>query len=186
MFVYKSGNAQTDTITDKDGNIYTVKIMSDRNHWITNNLNLNIEESYCYQNNPAYCKEYGRLYTFQSAQKACNLLGEGWRLPTNQEWEQMADQYGGIREKSTDSGRKVFKELLVGGNAGFNAMLGGNRELDGKGYARLKGHGLYWTATENGNNVWFYNFGSGLKMLTRHEDGEKSRGFSVRCIRTVK
>src|SRR3990170_2664353 len=70
--------AQSNTVIDKDGNTYTWKIMSDNKQWLTKNLNTNVEESYCQENNPAHCSQYGRLYTFLAAQKACSMLGEGW------------------------------------------------------------------------------------------------------------
>jgi hypothetical protein len=42
-------------------------------------------------------------------------------------------------------------------------------------------------ATETGTTTaWVYNFGKNGKMLNRHEDGEKQRAASVRCIRDVK
>jgi hypothetical protein len=33
-------------------------------------------------------------------------------------------------------------------NAGFNALLGGDCDLDGR-YSRRNAHGFYWAATEN-------------------------------------
>ena len=179
-----NSQAQSNMVRDKDGNTYTWKIMSDNKQWLTKNLNTNVEESYCQENNPMHCSQYGRLYTFLAAQKACSMLGDGWRLPTNEEWEKMAAQYGGVRDKSNDGGKAAYQAMLVGGNSGFNAVLGGNRELDDKGYARFNAHGFYWTSSETGNNTaWLYNFGKGGKILNRHEDGNKQEAISVRCIR---
>jgi uncharacterized protein (TIGR02145 family) len=62
-------------------------------------------------------------------------------------------------------------------------VLGGGRAIDGA-YARGDAHGFYWTATETGTaTAWFFNFGSGMQALGRHEDGEKARAFAVRCVR---
>lgn len=97
----------------------------------------------------------------------------------------MAKQFGGVRDDSDDSGKAAYKALLYGGNAAFNVLLGGGRQPDGK-YARLDAHGFFWTATEtNSTTAWLYNFGKGSIMLNRHNDGEKSRAFSVRCVRDV-
>lgn len=171
------------TVKDRDGNSYAFKTMLDNKQWLTANLNLNIEGSFCYGDLPSNCQEYGRLYTWETAKKACPLLGEGWRLPTDEEWQQMASHYGGVFNNSTDSGKTAFKSLLHPGPAGFNALLGGGSAPDSTRYKRLQGHGFYWTATESDTaHAWFYNFGKGRGMLFRQPDGEKFRAFSVRCI----
>ena len=174
---------QTDTLKDRDGNIYSVKLMPDNKWWMTDNLKINIPNSYCYGELKENCDRYGRLYTWESAQAGCKMLGDGWRLPTNAEWQQMAKPYGGVREDSTNNGKAAYKALMFGGNSGFNAVYGGGRTTDGQ-YARLDAHGFYWTATEsNSRTAWFYNLGKGGQMLNRHNDGEKSRAFAVRCVR---
>jgi hypothetical protein len=55
-------------LIDRDGNKYTIKLFSDNSLWMTTNLNLNISDSYCYDNTEENCKRYGRLYTWQAAQ----------------------------------------------------------------------------------------------------------------------
>jgi len=172
------------TLKDQDGNTYTIKTMPDNKQWITANLNTNIPGSYCYENAEQYCKKYGRLYTWKSAQEGCKLLGEEWRLPTHEEWKQLAKYYGGIYGDSNDSGRTVYKALLDGGNAGFNALLGGGGEPAADKDARLEAHGFYWTATASDTaNAWFCNFGKGSGKLFIQNDGEKPGAFSVRCIK---
>lgn len=176
--------AGSQTIKDKDGNTYTIKTMPDNKQWMTANLNTNIPGSYCYENAAQYCNKYGRLYTWKSAQEGCKLLGEEWRLPTHEEWKQLAKYYGGIYGDSNDSGRTVFKALLDGGNAGFNALLGGGGEPAADRYARLEAHGFYWTATASDTALaWYCNFGKGSGKLFIQKDGEKPLAFSVRCIR---
>src|SRR5687767_9289969 len=72
------------------------KRMPDGKTWTTENLNLKADPSYCYDDAELNCRRYGRLYTWDSAQRACQSLGKGWRLPTDGEWTQMATHYGGI------------------------------------------------------------------------------------------
>ncbi|HKS77178.1 MAG TPA: FISUMP domain-containing protein [Terriglobales bacterium] len=157
--------------------------MTDGKQWTTRNLNVKTDSSYCYDDAELNCSRYGRLYTWDSARQACESLGHGWRLPTNDEWQQLAEQYGGLLEESPQRGRSAFKALVAGGRSGFNAVLGGGRDLDGQ-YARLNAHGFYWTASESGAaTAWLYNFGKGMQALNRHSDGEKQRAFSVRCVR---
>jgi uncharacterized protein (TIGR02145 family) len=157
--------------------------MADGKQWTTHNLSVKTVPSYCYEDAEMNCLQYGRLYTWESARRACQSLGEGWRLPTNDEWRQMVKHYGGVREDSIDSGKAAYTALLLGGSSGFNALLGGGRSADGQ-YARLEAHGFYWTASESDPaRAWFYNFGHGGLSLNRHNDGEKQRAFSVRCVR---
>jgi uncharacterized protein (TIGR02145 family) len=157
--------------------------MADGKQWMTQNLNVKTDGSYCYDDAEVNCGRYGRLYTWEAARRACQLLGDRWRLPTNDEWRAIAKQYGGIREEGEDKAKAAYAALLIGGSSGFNAVLGGGRTDRGE-YARLDAHGFYWTSSESDRTLaWFYNFGKGAQILNRHRDGEKARAFSVRCIR---
>jgi uncharacterized protein (TIGR02145 family) len=159
------------------------KRMADGKLWTTRNLDSPVSPSFCYDDNPQQCREYGRLYTWDSARQACKALGDGWRLPTNDEWRSLAKHYGGIREESEEGGRATFRALMSGGSSGFEARLGGGRTPE-ETYARGGAHGFYWTGTESDEaTAWFYNFGKNAGFLNRHRDGEKRRAFSVRCVR---
>src|SRR5688572_24024331 len=101
LFIAFKVCGQVDTIIeDKDGNVYSVKTMPDHKLWMTMNLNMNIPGTYCYENKPDSCKKYGRLYTWKAAVEGCRLLGEGWRLATNEDWQKMIKFYGGVRGDS--------------------------------------------------------------------------------------
>lgn len=164
--------------------VYTPKRMPDGKEWTTRNLNVDVDGSFCYQDAEINCRRYGRLYTWNSAQRGCQSLGGGWRLPTNEEWRQLATHHGGLREESDDNGKAAYTKLLTGGSSGFNAVLGGSR-IDGQ-YARLEAHGFYWTASESGAaSAWFYNFGKGGMSLGRHREGNKEMAVSVRCVREL-
>ena len=179
------GGLQDSLLIDGDGNRYPIKKMLDNNLWMTANLKLNISDSYCYENIKENCEQYGRLYTWESAQKGCTLLGEGWRLPTSDDWRLLARYYGGFPEDSSESRKKAYKALLPGGSSEFNAVLGGGRQADGK-YARLNAHGFYWIATErDSSTAWFANFGKGSQSLYRQNDGEKLEAQSVRCMKKM-
>ena len=165
------------------GAMHSSKRMADTKQWTTRNLDVNTVPSYCYEDAELNCRRYGRLYAWESARRVCQSLGDGWRLPTDDDWRQMAKHYGGVSEDSDDKGKAAYKALLAGGYSGFNAVLGGGRSDDG-GYARLEAHGFYWTASESGPaSGWFYNFGRGGQALHRQSGGEKQRAFSVRCVR---
>ncbi len=119
-----NGQEQSSTLQDKDGNIYTIKILPDNKQWMTSNLNINIPGSYGYENAEQKSNQYGRLYTWKSAREGCKLLGEGWRLPANEEWQKMAKWYGGVRDDSDDGGKAAYLALINEGNTAFNAVYG--------------------------------------------------------------
>jgi len=163
--------------------IASSKRMADGKEWTAANLNVNTSSSYCYDDAEPNCRRYGRLYTWESAQRGCLSLGNGWRLPTDDEWRQMANHYGGLGNDSPDKGKAAFTALVSGGTSGFNAVLGGNRSVDGQ-YDRLEAHGFYWTVSENDPITSpFYNFGKGSQALYRQPQGQKQMAVSVRCVR---
>lgn len=168
---------------EASGTLRSSTRMLNGKHWTTDNLNVNTSPSYCYDDAEQNCRRYGRLYTWESAQRGCRSLGDGWRLPTDDEWRQMTKRYGGVSSDSDDKGKAAYKALSSGGSTGFNAVLGGGRSPDGE-YARLDAHGLYWTASEGDPaTARFYNFGKGGLALHRGSAREKQWAFSVRCVR---
>jgi uncharacterized protein (TIGR02145 family) len=161
---------------------HSSKRMPDGKQWMTENLKVAVDPSYCYDGSDENCRRYGRLYTWESARRACRALGDGWRLPTSDEWAQLAKPYGGVRDDSEDGGKAAYVALLAGGRSGFDAVHGGGRDPSGE-YARPD-HGFYWTATESSpTKAWFYNLGKNGQILNRHEDGEKRWAIAVRCLR---
>jgi uncharacterized protein (TIGR02145 family) len=163
---------------------YSSTRMADGKQWMAGNLRLNMANSYCYGDVEPNCHQYGRLYTWESAHRACQPLGDGWRLPTDEDWRQMANHYGGIFDDSPDDrGRQAYEALLIGGNSGFDALLSGGRLPDGR-YEDLEAHGFYWTASEDDlDTAWYYNFGRGSLGLYRQGEGEKRMALAVRCVR---
>lgn len=99
-------------LVDSDGNRYPIKLLLDGKHWMITNLNLNIPGSYCYDNATENCERYGRLYSWKTAKQGCMLLGEGWRLPTNEEGRELTMLYGGVEDDSVlaRNGRQCFRK----------------------------------------------------------------------------
>ena len=157
--------------------------MPDGKQWTMENLSTEIAGSSCYADSDQQCRRYGRLYTWEAAQQVCHALGAGWQLPTEDDWRQLAKQYGGVNEDSTDRGKAAFTALLKGGRSHFDAVLGGGRNADDGQYARVDAHGFYWTSTETtAGQAVFINFGKGSQGLYRQPEGDKRMAISVRCV----
>lgn len=163
------------TVKDADGNSYpTVKI--GQQIWMAKNLNVNVPGSMCYENDPANCKKYGRLYTWKAAREACPT---GWHLPSKDEFGKLLATVrassGGrseaLRAGSWNNGENKY---------GFSALPAGRYFSYRKKFSNL-GYGThFWSSTErsgrsayhlniNGSDASVYNYG-------------KYDGYSVRCL----
>ena len=81
-------SAQSETMTDdRDGQTYRVVTIGSQT-WMAENLNFMSDSSYC----ESKCLEYGRLYTWGSARRACP---KGWHLPSSDEWGALLYNVGG-------------------------------------------------------------------------------------------
>ncbi len=166
---------------DPNGTAYSTKKFNGLT-WTTQNLNYPIPgESWCYKDDSAYCEKYGRLYSWEGAKKACAALGPGWRLPTDQEWRDLAKRFGGADNDASDGGKAAYQAMIEGGNSGFSARLGGYRYSDGD-FLDLGDDGYYWSATEyDSDHAWRYLFNRNSGKLSR-DWNTKSYGRSCRCV----
>jgi len=144
--------------------------------WMAENLNRNTSNSWCYDDDPANCAIYGRLYTWDAAMSACPA---GWRLPTRQQWDNL-DTFVG-----TNAGNKLKSEAPDWNGTddfGFSALPSGNRS--GSSIFGSVGTGAFlWSATETDATTAFYRYMSsgGSTVMDNYHD--KTNGFSVRCVR---
>jgi hypothetical protein len=59
------------------GTIGSSRPMLDGKHWTTDNLNVDIDVSYCYDDAELNCRRYGRLYNFGKGQLSLHRQSEG-------------------------------------------------------------------------------------------------------------
>lgn len=179
-------NTKTSFFTDpRDSQIYkTVELNGLR--WMAQNLNFDIGNGcWAYDYDPNNEEKYGRLYTWEAAEKACP---PGWRLPTDKEWQGLAKSFGGYYDWRTkeDYGnpQKAYSALATGGLSGFSVQFGGDHSPKDS-FRYLGERGFYWSATQfDKDNAWYYYFNRIYGELNRFNH-TKSRGFSCRCVQVA-
>ena len=188
-------------------------VVIDGNTWMAENLNYEVENSYCYNNSADTCAKYGRLYTWAAAidsvklaadadnpqncgqlptGKYCTLPAkvqgicpEGWHLPSKSEWETL---FTAVGDQSTAG--KILKSQtswINNGNGtdafGFAALPAGNRDKDG--YSNYEGnYARFWSSTESGSYyAYFIHLAFNTESAALDRGGDKGRAFSVRCVK---
>ena len=209
------------TFTDeRDGQTYkTVKIGTQT--WMAENLNYaytgvpyKVDEyasdstSWCYDNDPAKCSKYGRLYTWAAAMdsvgewsangKGCGngnkcsptypvrgICPEGWHLPDTTEWRTLFTAVGG---QSTAG--KMLKSTSGWNSSGngtdayaFSALPAAGRRYSSGDFSYEGYYAYFWSSSGNGS---YYAY---RMCLYYDDDGAslygdyKGNGFSVRCLK---
>ena len=172
-----------ETVPQKRAGYKTLNVKIGGKTWMAENLNISVPGCHCYADNPENCAKYGRLYTWEAAKEGCAALGNGWRLPTNEEFDELIREFGkgGLFSSKFKRGQKAYPALIEGGASGFAALLGGRRSSSGN-YDVLGSNGYYWSSTESSSdNAWRCNFYSDDRYVGRYGN-LKTSGYSVRCI----
>ncbi len=161
--------------------------------WMIRNLNYISEDSWWYDDDEDIGSDFGRLYNWQAAVKACP---DGWHLPSDKEWKVLeielgmdahsADSVDWRRSGSIAISLKHTAGWFSGGtgtnDSRFTALPGGFRSA-GKQFVYKGDIANYWTGTyASETHAW------GRGMIY-YEAGvyrwryDKEEGFSVRCLR---
>ncbi|MEX2594048.1 MAG: fibrobacter succinogenes major paralogous domain-containing protein [Anditalea sp.] len=183
------GEAETGTFTDpRDGQVYkTVQIGI--HTWMAENLNYETEDSFCYEEDPANCDKYGRLYGWDVALTVCP---DGWHLPSRAEWGVLANHLGGWeiaggKMKATTEWNPPNTGAT--NESGFSALPGGygERGFPGNFYHERESTGQWWGSDRLWDDEWGW-----LYFFTDLEDNNEQLSWhfweqfelsSCRCIK---
>ena len=198
-FVELSLTPKVGTFVDsRDGKKYrTVSIVGSTQTWMTENLNYETANSYCYDDDASNCAKYGRLYlwsvamdsagTWSTSGKGCGSYGTcnpaypvrgvcpaGWHLPSLSEWNTLFAPYGGAFPVRFISEGENESYPLSALPAGYRGIAGGYFY---EGYAAR-----FWSSTENGSQAYFMSMDR-YDSYASLDYGSKENGFSVRCVK---
>ena len=153
--------------------------------WMSENLNLPIDGSYCYDDDPSNCEKYGRLYTWEAAKKVAARV-PGWHLPNDRDWRVLECTLGMDESKVNDKGYRqsgnVGAKLKTGGSSGFNALLAGDHFIAGY-FSNLGYGGYFWSSSPNGSgSAWSRTVYRNNSGVNRNGTNRNDR-FSVRLLK---
>ena len=157
---------------------------------INNQTDNGVIEKYCYDNNVSNCSIFGGLYQWPEAMQYSTTEGTqdicppGWHIPTNSEFEILANTVGG-------SGN-ALKALGQGeGNgegtnsSGFSALFAGLRlfSVSSLDFNSLGEFTYFWTSTEVSSSEAYNRVLVSWGRDFNFEARNKYHGFSVRCLK---
>lgn len=152
-----------------------------------------VVEKYCYDNLEINCEIYGGLYQWDELMQGSinpgdrGLCPEGWHVPTDQEWIEMADFLGGDSIAGgalKKAGITFWKSPNTGAtnSSGFTALPGGSIGTDHK-FSNLTFSALIWTSTQSeATTAWHRSLYYSSVQLGRYSS-QKIVGYSARCLK---
>jgi len=182
--------------------------------WIAENLNFETTSgnSSCYDDNPANCDKYGRLYDWATAMSldiSCNnescqsqigtkhrgICPEGWHIPSTNEWRELYN-YANCEHNGYKSGgpyclkaTNEWPNCTIGNCSwdtyGFTALPGGSYggAFSSSDFNGIGSRGYWWTSDESMDNYAY------LTEISSNQNPEiafhrkKKMLFSVRCVK---
>jgi len=196
-----------ETIRDIDGNTYKIVKIGDQ-WWMTENLkvthyrngdpisNVTVDSLWVNLQNGAYCDHlnnadntamYGRLYNWYTVNDHRIIAPEGWRVPSNADWQELIDHLGGqavAGGKMKQSGTEQWNNPNHGATneSGFTAIPVGIRSNSGY-FIELGINSYFWSKTESNLYIGYrlhLSYGHAQAQLG---GADKQLGYSLRCIK---
>jgi uncharacterized protein (TIGR02145 family) len=130
----------------------------------------------------ANATNYGFLYNGYAAKDTRGICPSGWGVPLDADLTDLTNFIG------TNPGTKLKKYSSLWltntgtDNYGFSALPGGIRQFQGS-FQYINNDAFFWSATDSsGSNAWYRWLDKDSNIVNRNP-GNKSAGFSVRCLR---
>jgi uncharacterized protein (TIGR02145 family) len=158
-----------------------------------NQLDNQIIEKYCYNDEPDSCSVYGGLYQWDELMYyfpnsgSQGICPDGWHVPSENEWLDLANVIGGYfvaGGKLKESGFNHWFQPNEGATnySGFTALPGGIRITDGS-YTAQGESGLFWSSDQMSYDRSFFGSLSHYSAEFMIEHHYKTCGLSVRCLK---
>ena len=198
-------------VADSESNIYDTALIGNQ-CWFVQNLNIgemilgassqldnDIYEKYCYDNNSDNCEIYGGLYQWNemmnySTSTNQGLCPSGWHISSNEDWLELIN-YLSI-DGNSGAGTSVAGKLKEGGtlhwalegcgnsvcnSSGFTALPGGFRGTGN--FSGINNFNFLWTFSQADTNSYIYYSLNYLSSPPSSSALNSENGFSVRCIK---
>ena len=139
--------------------------------------------------------KYGRLYSFGAAKRLCP---EGWRLPTDEDWQSLEQQLGmsaGDAAKREWRGNIMHNMVsLYEDPCDLNLLLGGyyttHTIMSTSGWRFMGNYGFYWTSSKDpqkeGEYYFYRKFFYNRNEVFRESMETEGQFLSVRYVRDAR
>ena len=206
FWVSLTGNKQSSSVTDIDGNTYkTIRI--GEQVWMAENLrttkyqngdnianitsdtdwiNLSTGAWCWYNNDSSHEHPFGKLYNAYAATDDRNVCPVGWRVPSNLDWQTLINFWepniAGGKMKSKAIAHWNLPNVGASNESGFTAVGSGERSEATGEFATLKNVGKLWSSTEYGST--FIAIDIERFILQAYLGYQlKNTGLAIRCIK---
>ncbi len=183
ILIHISCEDENEQVVDIDGNVYPV-IAVNMTTWMAQNLEVTSDRkgnnvNYFFPNeNTELVETYGLLYDYENA---CKVCPKGWRLPTNQEWEEL------LRFQTTTNADDFKDSQFWDGEQNTNgsnfsarpAGIGNSQEHPNR-FGELS---IFWSVDkEEDHFIWSYRFEKESDEIIKASQ-HPTYAFSVRCVK---
>lgn len=201
-------------VDTRDGNTYATITIGGQT-WMAENLRYegsitlasegqlseNVAYRYYPNNDEANLPTYGYLYNWKAAMSGANsstanpsgiqgICPNGWHLPSNAEWNQLAIALGGTDYAGAQMAgqsdlwtSEALTESEYFGTSGYNAVPSGNYGSSGSSYGEFGTDANFWSATEYNDTIAYLYFVGWRRLdLVSRNNYSKKTAFTVRCV----
>jgi uncharacterized protein (TIGR02145 family) len=144
------------------------------------------EPAWCYPDNFPYRDGRGKIYNWYAVNDSRGLAPEGWKIPTDLDWERLILFLGGEKEagnkmKSIHQWENLSNKFT--NSSGFSGLGGGYRYGDDGKFMGTGKTNIWWCSTETASKTAWglgLHYNSDDAIITNYG---KNEGFSVRCLK---